>query len=86
MTDVYFHFQDRLGRFLTFTKDTTETNMKKKHIIIVNSLGTCGLNQLSDRFLRMFMSVITEFLDVGFTKMKKKVLYDKYIFVRIALL
>ena len=30
VSDVYFHFQDRLGRFLTFTKDTTETNMKKK--------------------------------------------------------
>ena len=27
----------------------------------------------------MFMSVMKEFLDVGFTAMKKKVLYDKYI-------
>ena len=35
----------------------------------------------SGRFLRMFMSVKTEFLDVGFTNMKKKVLYDKYISV-----
>ena len=27
------------------------------------------------------MSVMKEFLDVGFTKMKKEVLYDKYISV-----
>ena len=30
----------------------------------------------SNGFRRMFMSVMTEFLDVGFTKIKKKVLYD----------
>ena len=35
----------------------------------------------SDWFLRMFMSFMTEFLDVGFTNMKKKVLHDKYISV-----
>ena len=29
----------------------------------------------------MFMSFMTEFLDVGFTNMKKKVLHDKYISV-----
>ena len=35
----------------------------------------------SDWLLRMFMSFMTEFLDVGFTNMKKKVLHDKYISV-----
>ena len=48
----------------------------------MKTLSRAGLARVaswgSDRFVRMFMSVMTEFLDVGFTKMKKKVLYDKY--------
>ena len=51
----------------------------------MKTLSRAGLARVaswgSDRFVRMFMSVMTEFLDVGFTKMKKKVLYDKYISV-----
>ena len=35
----------------------------------------------SNWFLRMFMSFMTEILDVGFTDIKKKVLHDKYISV-----
>ena len=40
MTDAYFRFQDKLRRFHTSSKDTNETNVKKIHIIIVNSLET----------------------------------------------
>ena len=51
----------------------------------MKTLSRAGLARVAswgpDRFRRMFMSVMTEFLDVGFTKMKKKVLYDKYISV-----
>ena len=51
----------------------------------MKTLSRAGLARVaswgSDRFLRLFMSVMTEFLDVGFTKMTKKVLYDKYISV-----